>query len=53
LRQGKPPWWVGFLKTTFTENGYSIKQIWRALNPAVRTSKKKEKLTSVALLPYV
>ena len=53
LRQGKPPWWVGFLKPTFRENFNSIKRIWRALNPAVRTSKQKQKPTSVTLLPHV
>ena len=42
-----------FLKTTFKENGYSLKQIRRALNPTARTSKPKEKPTSVALLSYV
>jgi len=39
-----------FLKTTFREYGYGIKQIRRALNPAVRTSKSKQKTTSVVLL---
>ncbi|GFG31913.1 hypothetical protein Cfor_11969 [Coptotermes formosanus] len=41
------------LKTTFRENGYSLKQIQRALNSAVRTPKSNDKPTSVALLPYV
>jgi hypothetical protein len=41
------------LKTTFRENGYSIKHIWWVLNPAVRTSKPKDKFTSVAFLPYI
>jgi hypothetical protein len=42
-----------FLKTTFKDNGYSRKQIQRTLNPKVRTSKPKDKPTSVALLPYI
>jgi hypothetical protein len=42
-----------FLETTFKENGYSRKQIQRALTPKVKTSKLKAKPTSVALLPYV
>ena len=42
-----------FLKTTFWENGYSIRQIRRALILAVRTYKSQEKPTSVALLLYV
>jgi hypothetical protein len=41
-----------FLKTTFKENGYSLKQIRCALNAVVRTPKSKEKPTSVAILPY-
>jgi len=36
-------------KTTFRKNGYSLKQMRRALNPAVRTSKQKDKPTSFAL----
>jgi hypothetical protein len=42
-----------FLKTTFREYSYGIKQIRRTLNQAVRTSKSKEKTTSVILLPYI
>jgi hypothetical protein len=42
-----------FLKTTFGENGYITKQIRRALNPAVRTSKPKDKPTSFAILLHV
>jgi hypothetical protein len=42
-----------FPKTIFRENGYSIKQIQWALNLAVKTSKLKEKVNSVALLPHV
>ena len=42
-----------FLKTTFRENGYSIKQIRWALNLVVRTSKPKVKPTLVALSSYV
>jgi hypothetical protein len=42
-----------FFKTTFRENSYSIKQIRWALNPAVRNSKPKDKLTSVTFLPYI
>jgi hypothetical protein len=41
-----------FLKSTFRENGYSLKQIQHALNPVVRTPKLNNKPTSVALLPY-
>jgi len=41
-----------FLMTTSRENGYSLKEI-HALNPAVRTSKPKDKPTSVTLHPYV
>ena len=41
------------LKTKICSNGYSRQQIQRALNPMVRTSKPKDKPTSVALLPYV
>ena len=37
----------------FRENSYSIKQTLRVLNPVVRSSKPKDKPTSVALLPYV
>jgi hypothetical protein len=37
----------------FRENGYSLKQIQRALNPVVRTSRLNDKPTSVAVLPYV
>jgi hypothetical protein len=44
---------LGFLKTTCRENAYSIREIRRALNPAVRTSKLKDKLTSVTLFPNV
>jgi hypothetical protein len=44
---------LDYLKTTFKENGYSRQQIQHALNPQVRTSKPKDKPTSVALLPYV
>jgi hypothetical protein len=48
--QGKPSLWVGDLKTIFGENGYSTKQIRRTLNPAVRTSKPKDKPASFAVL---
>jgi hypothetical protein len=41
------------LKTKICSNGYSRQQIQRSLNPTVRTSKPKDKPTSVALLPYV
>jgi len=34
-----------FLETTFRENGYRLKQIQCALNPAVITPKPKEKPT--------
>jgi len=42
-----------FLKTPFRKYGYGIKQIRQTLNPAVRTSRSKEKTTSVILLPYI
>jgi len=42
-----------FLKTAFREFSYGIKQIRRTLNPAVRTSKSKEKTICVVLLPYI
>jgi hypothetical protein len=42
-----------FLKSTFRENGYSLKQIQGALTPTVKTPKLNDKPTSVALLPYV
>jgi len=42
-----------FLKATFGENGCSIIQIRLALNPEVRTTKSRDKPTSVVLLPYV
>ena len=42
-----------FLRTTFRENCYSTKEMWWTLNPEVRTSKLKEKPTSVVLLQYV
>jgi hypothetical protein len=41
------------VKTTFKNNGYSRKQIQRALNPEVKTFKLKDNPTSFALLPYV
>jgi hypothetical protein len=41
-----------FLMATSSENGYSLKEI-RALNPAIRISKPKDKPTSVTLHPYV
>jgi len=41
-----------FLKTTFWENGYSIRQIGRAVILAVRTYKSQEKATLIALLPH-
>jgi len=40
-----------FLKTTFRENSYGIKQKRWVLNLAVRTSKPKVKPTSVTLIP--
>jgi len=42
-----------FLMTTSRENGYSLKEIQRALNLTIRTSKLKHKPTSVTLHPYV
>jgi hypothetical protein len=36
----------------FRENSYSIKQTRRVLNPVARSSKPKDKPTSVALLPF-
>jgi len=40
-------------KTMSKENGYNITQIWHVLNSSVRTSKSKQKPTSVTVLPYV
>jgi len=40
-------------KTTFKENGYCLKQTSRAHDPTVRTSKPKEKPTSVAIPPFM
>jgi hypothetical protein len=42
-----------FLRTTFRQNGYSDRQIRRALNPPARVSSTPEKPASVAFLPYV
>jgi hypothetical protein len=44
---------VGREGSVVVSAAYSIKQIREALNPEVRTSKPKEKPTSVTLLPYV
>jgi hypothetical protein len=44
--------WI-FSRPQFRGNSYSIKEIRRTLNFVVRTSKPKDKPTSVALLPYV
>jgi hypothetical protein len=42
-----------YLRTTFRKNGYSDRQIRRALNPPVRVASTPEKPDSVAFLPYV
>jgi hypothetical protein len=42
-----------FLRTTFRQNGYSDRQMRRALNPPVRVTLTPEKPASVAFLPYV
>ena len=42
-----------FLTNIFKDNGYSHRQIQRALNPTYDELKGKEKQTSVALLPYI
>jgi hypothetical protein len=44
---------VGREGSVVVSAAYSIKQTREALNPEVRTSKAKEKPTSVTLLPYV
>jgi hypothetical protein len=44
---------LGFLATVFKESGYSTQQIRRALEPATRTSKTNEKLTSIAFIHYI
>jgi hypothetical protein len=41
-----------FPKTTSKENGYNSTQIRHVLNLSVRTSKPKQKPTSVTVLPY-
>jgi hypothetical protein len=42
-----------FFKTTIRENGYRLKKTSRFHDPSVRTSKPKEKSTSVAILPFM
>jgi hypothetical protein len=42
-----------FPRTTFTENGYSDRQIRGALNPPAKVASTPEKPASVAFLPYV
>jgi hypothetical protein len=42
-----------FLKSTFRENRYSLRQILSTLNPIVRTSKPKDTPTLVTHLPHV
>jgi len=42
-----------FPKTMFKESGYNITQIWHVLNSSLRTSKPKQKPTSVTVIPYV
>jgi hypothetical protein len=42
---------LDFLKTTFRYNGCSCGQIQCAINPKLRTSKPKDKATSVAICP--
>ena len=42
-----------FLKSTFRENRYSLRQILSTLNPTERTSKPKDTPTLVTHLPYV
>jgi hypothetical protein len=42
-----------FLTKTFKENGYNQGQIQRAISPAPKTVKVKEKPTALALLPYI
>jgi hypothetical protein len=42
-----------FLRTTFRQNGYSDRQIRRALSPPAKDASTPEKPDSVAFLPYV
>jgi hypothetical protein len=42
-----------FLRTTFRQNGYSDRQIRRAVKPPARVASTPEKPASVAFLPYV
>jgi hypothetical protein len=44
---------VEFLRTTFRQNGYSDRQIRRALNPLERVTPSSEKPASVGFLSYV
>ena len=41
-----------FLTTVIKDNGYSPQQIGRAMKPATRTAKTKDKPTSTAYIPY-
>jgi hypothetical protein len=41
-----------FLATVFKNNGYSLQQIWRSMEPATRTAKINDKSTSTAYIPY-
>jgi hypothetical protein len=51
--KGSPHDEFEFLKATLGESGCSIIHIIHALNPEVRTTKPRDKPTSVALLPHV
>jgi hypothetical protein len=42
-----------FLRTTFRQNGYSDRQIRRALNPLASVALTPEKPVSVAFLHYI
>ena len=41
-----------FLTTAFKDNGYNPQQIRRSMEPATRTAKTNDKLTSTAYIPY-
>jgi hypothetical protein len=43
---------LDFLTTVFKNNGYSHQQIRRAMQPAKRTDKNKDKPTATAYIPY-
>ena len=50
--QDSLPHEMDFLTEVFKMNGYSPQQIQRAMNPATATTKKEDKYTGTAYLPY-